>query len=119
MSLRNRLFGGASRSVEASVAYRQLHEGAITLVDVRELDEWNAGHAAGARHMPLGRLDAAQLPADRPVVTVCRSGMRSARAASQLRAAGLEVLNLTGGMTAWVRQDLPIVAAGGKPARLA
>lgn len=78
MSLRNQRFRRPSHSIDASVAYQRLQDGGITLIDVREASEWNAGHAPGARHMPLSRLDPAALPADRPVVTVRRSGRRSA-----------------------------------------
>ncbi|MEO7262159.1 MAG: rhodanese-like domain-containing protein [Jatrophihabitantaceae bacterium] len=117
-SLRDRLFRRPPQVIDATTAYQQLQDGAITLLDVRETNEWNAGRAPGARHMPLGHLNPAQLPTDRPVVTVCRSGSRSARAASQLRAAGLDVMNLRGGMSSWVHHDLPLIAAGNKPGRL-
>ena len=92
-----------------------LAAGAI-LLDVREPAEWRAGHAPKARHIPLGELSAraGELPAGRPVVTVCQSGMRSARAASMLAVQGREVSNLAGGMGAWVRAGLPVVAKSGR-----
>jgi len=53
------------------------------------------------------------------VVTVCRSGARSARAAALLARQGREVSNLSGGMHAWARAGLPVVARGGGPGRVA
>src|SRR5216683_703363 len=65
------------------------------LVDVREDDEWAAGHAPGARHIPLGEIGArhGEIPRDRAVYVICRSGSRSAHAAQALTAAGWEALN--------------------------
>ncbi len=85
------------------------------LLDVREPHEWRAGHAERARHIPLGVLPQrmGELPANRPVIAVCRSGMRSARAATILAREGYEVFNLSGGMAAWVRAGLPLRAQGG------
>jgi rhodanese-related sulfurtransferase len=53
------------------------------------------------------------------VVTVCRSGTRSGRAASLLAREGRQVSNLAGGMYAWARAGLPVVAKGGRPGRVA
>src|SRR4249920_2809399 len=65
---------------------RQAREDGAVLVDVREPDEWSAGHAADAIHIPLAQLTehVAELPADREIITVCRSGRRSATAATLL-----------------------------------
>jgi adenylyltransferase/sulfurtransferase len=76
------------------------------VVDVREAHEWAAGHLAGARHAPLAALDAAldsaAVDPRAPVVTVCASGVRSARAAERLRARGAaDVRSLAGGLAAW------------------
>ena len=73
------------------------------LLDVREPDEFDAGHAPGAVLRPLGTVpDAlAELPAGRTVLVICRSGARSARATQFLRAQGVEAVNLEGGMQAW------------------
>ncbi len=94
-------------------------EGAI-LLDVREDAEWQAGHAPKARHIPLSRLAARirDLPPNRTVITVCRSGARSTRAASLLARDGRDVVNLAGGMHAWARAGLPVVASGGRPGRV-
>lgn len=100
-------------------AQELLRDGAI-LLDVREDAEWQAGHAPKARHIPLGRLPGRirDLPPRRTVVTVCRSGARSSRAAALLAREGRDVVNLTGGMHAWVRAGLPVVASGGRPGRV-
>jgi rhodanese-related sulfurtransferase len=93
-----------------------LLDAGATLLDVRERAEWRSGRAPKARHVPLGELAArvGELPKGRPVVTVCRSGMRSARAAAVLAGQGWEVYNLAGGMRAWAGAGLPVVANGGR-----
>jgi len=107
-------------SVSATEAVTMASSGAV-LLDVREPHEWQAGHAPKARHIPLSQLArrAGELPNGRAVVTVCRSGARSARAAALLARDGREVSNLTGGMHAWARAGLPVVARGGGPGRIA
>jgi queuine tRNA-ribosyltransferase len=81
------------------------------LIDVREPDEWSAGHVAGATLIPLGqlpeRLD--EIPNDRPVFVMCHSGNRSSRAAALLNEHGFDVTNVTGGITAWQANSLPVV----------
>ena len=106
--------------VGATEAAALVDSGAV-LLDVREPHEWQAGHAPKARHIPLAQLAqrARELPANKPIVTVCRSGHRSARAAAMLGQAGRETSNLAGGMHAWARAGLPVVAKGGGPGRVA
>ncbi|GAA2287259.1 sulfurtransferase [Streptomyces ruber] len=98
-------------------AHRQTREGQAVLLDVRETPEWQAGHAPGALHLPLSRLQAgAPLPRaaqDRPVITVCRSGNRSRTATDLLAARGMEATDVVGGMTAWARAGLPVTAGRG------
>ncbi|MFP3713815.1 rhodanese-like domain-containing protein [Puerhibacterium sp. TATVAM-FAB25] len=82
-----------------------------TLLDVREQDEWDAGHAPGAVHIPLGELPVryGELDPDAPVYVVCRSGGRSARAAQFLAdGVGYDATNLDGGMLAWEQRGLPV-----------
>ncbi len=88
------------------------------LVDVREADEWDLGHAPGAVHLPLGEIEGRldELPADRPLVVTCRSGGRSSRAVAFLRESGYEAVNLDGGMLEWQRQNRPLTHDGhGQP----
>lgn len=105
--------------ITAVEAATQAAAGRVDLLDVREDDEWDAGHAADARHIPLGALDPAALDQGRLVVTVCRSGKRSAAAADRLRTAGFLVRNLTGGMQAWHGAGLPVVRGDGTPGTVA
>ncbi|MCM3884931.1 rhodanese-like domain-containing protein [Frankia sp. R82] len=90
-------------------------DGAPLLVDVREPDEWSAGHIAGALHIPMGdvvaRLD--EVPRGQDIVVVCRSGRRSAAVTSYLAQGGWQVRNLTDGMVAWQARGRPMVAEGG------
>ena len=92
----------------------------LHLLDVREQDEWDAGHIEGAQHIPLGELAArlGEVPKAQTVVAVCRSGSRSDRAAKGLRLSGFEAENLDGGVTAWSRAGLPLLARGGGPGRV-
>jgi rhodanese-related sulfurtransferase len=85
------------------------------LLDVREADEWNAGHAPGARHLPMSELTAriGEVPADDPLYVVCRSGGRSARVVQYLAAQGHPAVNVGGGMQEWVAGGRPVVAEGG------
>ena len=81
------------------------------LVDVREPQEWRAGHARGARHIPLaqlaGRLD--DLPRQAPVYLICASGNRSRKATAILLKNGFDrPINVRGGTAAWHRAGLPI-----------
>ena len=83
------------------------------LLDVREADEWAAGHAPGAVHVPLGALVASEVKSDNPVIALCRSGGRSAKAAALLRTEGIDARNLTGGMQAWEQTGLPVLRDDG------
>jgi rhodanese-related sulfurtransferase len=89
----------------------------VYLLDVRENDEWTAGHAPEAVHIPLGELGAKadEVPKDRPVFVVCRSGGRSARAAQALGAAGWDVTNVSDGMQGWESAGRPMVSESGAP----
>src|SRR5256712_4775132 len=86
----------------------------LHLLDVREQDEWDAGHIEGAQHIPLGELAArlGEVPKAQTVVAVCRSGSRSDRAAKGLRLSGVEAENLDGGVTARSRAGPPLPARG-------
>jgi rhodanese-related sulfurtransferase len=85
------------------------------LLDVREDDEWEAGHAPGATHIALGKLRPDALAAGAKVLCICRSGGRSGRATDALRAAGIDATNVAGGMNAWTAAGLPVVRDDGRP----
>jgi rhodanese-related sulfurtransferase len=89
----------------------------IYLLDVREDDEWTAGHAPGAVHIPLGQLGgrADQVPKGQPVYVICRAGSRSARAAQMLGANGWDVTNVSDGMQGWESARRPMVSESGTP----
>ena len=87
------------------------------LLDVREDEEWDAGHVAGAVHIPLGELGAryTELDRDRTLYVICRSGHRSAYAAHALAGAGWEASNVSDGMVGWQAAGLPMTCDTGQP----
>ena len=87
-----------------------IRDGKVQLVDVREPYEVEAGRIEGSRHVELERLasQADSLERETPVLFYCRSGVRSGMAASAFRRAGYEAFSLTGGLTAWHAEGLPL-----------
>jgi rhodanese-related sulfurtransferase len=87
------------------------------MIDVREHDEWEAGHAPGAQHIPLGEVSVrhAEIPRDCDVYVICRSGSRSERAAQALAGAGWTMLNVADGMHGWEAAGLPMISDSGAP----
>lgn len=91
------------------------------LLDVREPDEWQAGHAPDAHFLPMMEIPArlAEVPTDADVVVVCRSGVRSGQVVSYLMGNGWHnVRNLDGGMHAWTAAGRTLVSENGQPARV-
>ena len=89
-----------------------LAAGKIHLIDVRENNEWDAGHIEGARLVPLSILPAmlSDLPTDKPVVFHCKAGGRSAQAVALAQRAGLSIdAHMAGGAMAWTAAGLPLV----------
>jgi rhodanese-related sulfurtransferase len=86
------------------------------LLDVREDDEWTAGHAPRATHIRLGDLGqhSGDLPKDREIYVVCRSGARSQYASTGLTGAGWKAINVSDGMTGWAVAGLPMVSESGE-----
>ena len=87
------------------------------LLDVREADEWEAGHVPGALHIPLGELGARYLEIDRgsEVYVICRRGNRSDHAARALAGAGWQALNVSDGMIGWQAAGRPMTSESGPP----
>lgn len=87
------------------------------LLDVREADEWSAGHAPTARHLPMSELTErlGELPDADPLYVVCRAGGRSARVVAYLAGQGYPAVNVDGGMQAWSAQGRAVVADSGTP----
>ncbi len=109
--LKQLLGGGSGSGLSAQDAQTRLAEAQPPLlIDVRQPDEYRAGHIKGAQLIPLDQLAGKlqTLPRDRQIVCVCRSGARSGAATRQLKAAGFDTLNLNGGMMAWQRAGLPV-----------
>lgn len=82
----------------------------LVVIDVRQPNEWNAGHIEGALHISGAELPErlGEVPKDRPLAVVCGSGYRSSVAASLLARSGFRnVANVLGGMSAWKRAELP------------
>jgi len=91
------------------------------LLDVREPDEWEAGHAPGAHHVPMMEIPArmSEVPTDTEVVVVCRSGGRSGQVVSYLMGNGWDnVRNLDGGMQSWSAAGRDVISENGQPARV-
>jgi rhodanese-related sulfurtransferase len=90
--------------------------GEAQLVDVRLPEEWEAGHVAGATHIPIDSLSsrAGEIDRSKRVVLYCRSGDRSGGAADALAASGWDVTSMEGGLVAWVEQGLPLEPEGGE-----
>lgn len=90
------------------------------LLDVREADEWQLGHAPGAIHIPMvdvpARLD--ELDYDSEIYVVCRQGGRSIEVAKYLEHVGFEVVHVNGGMVAWQQSGRPLVGEGDHEAKI-
>jgi rhodanese-related sulfurtransferase len=88
------------------------------LVDVRMTPEYDAGHIAGARHVPLDQVGtaASELDPARPLVFYCRVGERSALAAEAFRGAGYDAYTMAGGLVAWAGEGRPLEPEGGEVA---
>ena len=84
----------------------------VVVLDVREPDEWEAGHIDGALHIPMGQVPArfAEVPADGQVLVVCKVGGRSARVTAYLQMQGVDAVNLADGMVGWQAASRPMVA---------
>lgn len=99
--------------VDVRTAYRG-HQGGAALIDVRQPDEYDEVHAAGAVLIPLGEVPerTSEIPSDRTVYLICRSGSRSMKAGELLAAQGYDAVNVGGGTNAWVDAGLPTERGG-------
>jgi len=90
----------------------------LVVLDVREQNEWDAGHVEGSVHLPLASVGEgyAALPAGAQTLVVCRSGHRSAHATAYLVQQGVAAVNLDGGLLAWERAGRPLVTDDGSAA---
>jgi rhodanese-related sulfurtransferase len=86
------------------------------LLDVREDDEWQHGHAPEAVHLPMSEImqRVAEVPADHQIYVICKVGGRSAQVVNFLNAQGRDSINVAGGMLAWAAAGKPLVSATGQ-----
>jgi rhodanese-related sulfurtransferase len=100
------------KEINASEAKKQVDQGAF-LLDVRQPEEWNETHVPGATLIPLAELPnrLAEVPKDKPVVVMCRSGNRSQQGRDILLNAGYgQVTSMAGGINDWAAQGYPTVS---------
>ena len=112
--------GGAIPTIDVREAERRLREDTDRpiLLDVRELDEFTDVRAPGAALLPTSTFTSrvGELPADRALLVVCRTGARSAAVTSfLLRAGRQDVVNVAGGMEAWEAAGLPVTHGAVQP----
>ena len=102
------------REVTVSDVPTTFDESAV-LLDVREDDEWARGHAAGARHIPMGEIPAriGEIDPDVQLFVICHLGGRSLRVAHYLAQNGYTPINVGGGMQAWADAGRPVVTDSG------
>ncbi|WP_372477352.1 rhodanese-like domain-containing protein [Nocardia australiensis] len=90
------------------------------LLDVREVDEWQLGHAPGAIHIPMvdvpARVD--ELEYDVDLYVICRQGGRSIEVVKYLTHVGFDAIQVNGGMVAWQKSGRPLVAEGDHQAKI-
>jgi rhodanese-related sulfurtransferase len=110
MNLHSRLLGTTPEIGTLAAQDLLAAPAAPYLLDVREPQEFVSGHIQGAVLIPIGQLTARlhELPRDRDILCICRSGARSLAATRQLLSAGYRAVNLGGGMLSWADAALPI-----------
>lgn len=111
MNFLAKLFGLDTPELDAEAVHARLDgKSGPFVLDVREHHEYSSGHIPGARLIPLGALARRmkELPRDREIICVCRSGNRSRSAVRHLTSAGFQAVNLRGGMIAWSRARRPV-----------
>jgi rhodanese-related sulfurtransferase len=88
--------------------------GGTYLLDVREQDEWDRGHAPAAHLIPMSVINdrVTELPEGEPILVICHSGMRSWRVTKALAAAGYDAASVAGGMEAWQSAGGVVVSDG-------
>lgn len=101
-------------AVEPADAVGLINNNGVVL-DLRSADAFQRGHIVNARNIPFDELEAQRSKIerfkDRPIVAVCDAGIRSTKAATQLRSSGFDsVYGLKGGMNAWTQAGLPVVS---------
>jgi rhodanese-related sulfurtransferase len=109
---------GQAEVVDLPTRFGSTQSGRNTvLLDVREDDEWQRGHAADALHIPMGQVPGrlAEIDADAELYVICHAGGRSLRVAKYLQQHGYRPVNVNGGMLAWSGAGRPVVTDAGEP----
>ncbi|MBV9350473.1 MAG: rhodanese-like domain-containing protein [Mycobacterium sp.] len=109
---------GDSAVAQADVADVPAHFGPeAVLLDVRENDEWQRGHAPGALHIPMGEVPTrlGEIDVDAQLYVICHVGGRSMRVAHFLQHNGYQPVNVSGGMLAWASAGRPVITDDGGP----
>jgi rhodanese-related sulfurtransferase len=90
------------------------------ILDVREDDEWDAGHIDGTQHIPMMEIPArlAEISTDEQVLVICRSGSRSALVVGFLKHQGVDAVNVAGGIQVWAALGRPMTGPPGQPAHV-
>jgi rhodanese-related sulfurtransferase len=103
------LFASKIKTLPPTEAWEAHHRNDLVLVDIRERPEWRSGVVTGALRIPLHELSRriGELPREKTVAFLCRSGHRSLLAARQARRGGIDVVSISGGMLAWSDAGLP------------
>lgn len=91
------------QTISSDEFYQKNKQNPLTILDVREADEFATGHIKGAANLPLSILfeESRQLSRDKTYYVVCHSGARSLAACGFLSSEGFQVTNVLGGMTTW------------------
>lgn len=103
------------QEISPQSAFEEINSGRAVGIDVRESDEWEAGHAENVSWNPMSAFDINALPTDKPLIFICRSGSRSGQVVNSIAGQFENVFNMTGGMKAWNEAGLAMVGASGNP----
>ena len=106
-------FAGVAGELGTLDATRLMNQGSTLVLDVRDAQDFAAGHLPRARHIPLAdlsnRISEIEKYKEKPVLVTCMKGTRSSTAAKLLRRAGFKsVFHLKGGLAAWQQASLPV-----------
>lgn len=104
----------AGKAVTPAIATQMINKEDAVILDIRPKKEWDTGRITGARHIPMAeldrRIDELNKYKEKPIIVVCNLGQTAGAATKKLKAAGFDnVMRLSGGMTEWKGQSLPVV----------
>jgi rhodanese-related sulfurtransferase len=99
------------RNLDVQTAATLAEREDVVILDVREQDEWDAGHIPGALFIPMSEIQGrlSEVPSDKTVIVQCRSGNRSSQVTDYLQQQGFtNIRNMAGGLNAWQAAGLPV-----------